>query len=128
VDSLGRTVPYLGIEWHIQQVSAGDGEACDIIAVRRVIAGSPACKSGIREGDIIRSVDGIVVDVDNSLTSMITSKRPGAVVMLELLRAGKRVNVKVTLGARELPVFKFRPIERVQPRTGYSAESVDTQR
>jgi len=32
-------------------------------------------------------------------------------VYLELARAGKRVHVRITLGARELPVFKFKPME-----------------
>ena len=109
--SLERTVPYLGIEWQVQAGTTTVGQACEIVAVRRVIAESPACKAGMREGDIIRGVDGTPLDVENTLSALITSKKPGAVVTLELTRAGKRMHLKVTLGARTLPAFKFRPIE-----------------
>jgi len=87
------------------------GQACEFVTVRRVIAESPACKAGIREGDVIRSVDGAPLSAENTLAALITSKKPGATVNLELTRLGKRVHVRVTLGARTLPAFKFKPVE-----------------
>ena len=109
--SLERTVPYLGIEWLMQAGTDSLGQACEVLTVRRVIAESPACKAGIRENDIIRSVDGTPLTAESTLADLVMAKRPGAMVYLELARAGKRVHVRVTLGARELPVFKFKPIE-----------------
>jgi S1-C subfamily serine protease len=111
VASLRRTVPYLGIEW---QVQAGDDAAetsCDV-AVKRVIAGSPACKSGIRTGDVIRSVDGALLNADQTLTDVILLRRPGTAVNLELARGSRRMNVKVVLGARELPEFRCKLVEQ----------------
>jgi S1-C subfamily serine protease len=90
----------------------GTGTGSDTVIVQRVVAASPACKAGIREGDVIKRVDGVSPCAVNTLSAMITAKKPGAVVNLELSRGGKRVNVKVTLGARDVPVFKFKPIER----------------
>jgi serine protease Do len=118
---LEKTVPYLGIEWQMQAGTDSLGQACEVLTIRRVIAESPACKAGMREGDIIRSVDGTPLTADSTLTDLIMAKRPGALVYLELSRASKRVHVRVTLGARELPVFKFKPIERPVIRK----ESVD---
>ena len=119
--SLEKTVPYLGIEWQMQAGTDSLGQVCEVLTVRRVIAESPACKAGIRENDIIRSVDGTPLSADSTLTDLIMAKRPGAMVYLELLRVSKRVHVRVTLGTRELPVFKFKPIERPAIRP----ESVD---
>ena len=119
--SLEKTVPYLGIEWQMQAGTDSLGQACEVLTVRRVIAESPACKAGIRENDIVRSVDGTPLSADSTLTDLIMAKRPGAMVYLELLRVSKRVHVRVTLGTRELPVFKFKPIERPAIHT----ESVD---
>ena len=114
--SLERTVPYLGIEWQLLTSADGVGQPSEIVAVRRVIADSPACKAGIHEGDVVRSVDGTAVCAQRTLTDLITAKKPGATATLELLRAGKRVHVRVTLGARKLPEFKFRPIEKVSQK------------
>ncbi len=75
---------------------------------------SPACKAGVREGDVIRSVDGINLDADNTLTTIIMARKPGNSVTLELLRSSKKVVVKITLGTRVLPAFKFKPIVRGQ--------------
>lgn len=111
-----RTVPYLGIEWQVQVGPDLSGQACETVTVQRVIAGSPACKAGIREGDVIRSVDGTSLCTEHTLSVLITSKKPGAVVNLELARAGKRINVRVALGARVVPAFKFKPIERTVAR------------
>ena len=117
-----KTVPYLGIEWQMQSGTDTLGQACEVLTVRRVISESPACKAGIHEGDVIRSVDGAVLSTDNTLADLIMAKKPGALVYLELARASKRVFVRVTLGTRELPVFKFKPIERP---AAMRTESVD---
>ena len=118
--SLEKKIPYLGIEW---QMAASDSleQTVAIVSVRRVMVESPACRAGVREGDVIRSVDGSVLDAENTLTTYIMSKKPGTSVSLDLVRAGKRVVVKVTLGSRELPAFKFKPIERAS----LQSESVD---
>lgn len=109
--SLERVVSYLGIEWQVQPGTSGSGANSEIVAVRRVIPDSPACKAGIKEGDVIRSVDGVALCAERTLANLITSKKPGSAVLLELTRSGKRVHTRVTLGIRKLPEFKFQPIE-----------------
>ena len=109
--SLERTVPYLGIEWQLQPGTSRSGANSEIFAVRRVIPDSPACKAGIKEGDVIRSVDGVALCAEHTLAELIKSKKPGTAVSLELMRSGKRLHIKVTLGVRKLPEFKFQPVE-----------------
>jgi S1-C subfamily serine protease len=119
--SLEKTVPYLGIEWQLHTVTDGQGQHIETVEVRRVIAESPACKAGLREGDVIRSVDGILLCATLTLTEVVIAKRPGATVNLELTRNGKRMHARIVLGSRELPVFKFKPVDMGAPKK----ESVD---
>ena len=121
MDSSERRVPYLGIEWQMDGGAELPAQKDVIVSVRRVMIDSPACKAGVHEGDIMRSVDGVSLDAENTLTSIIMVRKPGSSVTLELLRANKKVVVKVTLGSRVLPAFKFRPIERAS----LHSESVD---
>ncbi|GEM_PF-1811694 len=121
MDSSERRVPYLGIEWQMEGGAELPAQKDVIVSVRRVMIDSPACKVGVREGDIMRSIDGVSLDAENTLTSIVMARKPGSSVTLELLRANKKVVVKVTLGSRVLPAFKFRPIERAP----LHSESVD---
>ncbi len=62
-----------------------------------VIAGSPAEKAGIKEGDIILRVDGVKIAEGNSLASVMGQKKVGATVTLRILRDGIEKNIKATL-------------------------------
>jgi serine protease Do len=64
-----------------------------------VVAGSPAEKAGLKEGDIIVKVAGQSVDSTNSLQSLVGKHQPGDKVTLTINRAGKTQTVDVTLGA-----------------------------
>lgn len=121
VDLSDRRVPYLGIEWQMDTRVGTSGESEVVVSVRRVMTDSPACKAGVREGDVIRIVDGAVLDVDLTLSNVILARKPGATVSLELVRASKRIVVRVTLGSRLLPVFKFKQMQRAT----VPGESVD---
>jgi serine protease Do len=68
--------------------------------VEDVTPDSPADKAGIKNGDVIRKLDGQKVEGSEELTNTITSMKPGTTVNLEVFRDGKPMNVKVTLGER----------------------------
>jgi serine protease Do len=68
--------------------------------VEDVTPDSPADRAGIKNGDVIRKLDGQKVEDSDQLTSSITSLNPGTTVNLEVFRDGKPMNVKVTLGER----------------------------
>lgn len=63
-----------------------------------VVAGSPAEKAGLKEGDIITKVNGMAVDQNTSLTSLLGKHSVGDEVSLTVIRDGKQMTIKATLG------------------------------
>ncbi|MCM2339290.1 MAG: trypsin-like peptidase domain-containing protein [Burkholderiales bacterium] len=64
-----------------------------------VIPGSPADKAGIVENDIILEVDGVKLDSNTTLASVIRQKIIGSVVTLRILHKGIEKSVQVKLEA-----------------------------
>jgi S1-C subfamily serine protease len=62
-----------------------------------VIPGSPADKAGIVENDIILEIDGVKLDENNSLASVVRGKSVGSTVNLKILHKGKEKIVSVVL-------------------------------
>jgi S1-C subfamily serine protease len=62
------------------------------------VAGSPADKAGLKAGDIVTKIDGTELDGHNTLSSIIGKKKVGDTVTLTILRDGKEISVKITLG------------------------------
>ncbi len=64
-----------------------------------VIPGSPADKAGIVENDIILEIDGVKLDSETSLASVIRGKSVGQVINLKILHKGEEKIVPVILEA-----------------------------
>jgi S1-C subfamily serine protease len=65
-----------------------------------VVPGSPAAKAGLKEGDIITSVDGVKFTAATVLNDVLLNYTPGSTVALDVLRDGKTITLTVTLGTR----------------------------
>lgn len=113
VQKYGKIVrPFLGVRYLIlneeiakkndMDISEGAliirGDGRDELAV---VPGSPADKAGLRENDIILSIDGRPIKEGQSLQALISRYQPGDVVTLEIYRAGNRMDVQVTLEDRK---------------------------
>jgi serine protease Do len=68
--------------------------------IQDVTPGGPADKAGLKNGDVIRRYNGQTVTDCGQLVALVTSTDPGSVATLELLRSGKPLTLKVTLGER----------------------------
>jgi serine protease Do len=111
VDGKKLARPWLGIQYRaLDAASAKElGAPIDYGAYlyvqpgsgdQAVVAGSPAEKAGLRQGDIVTSLDGQRIDSANSLEDLLVTKAPGDVVQLEVLRAGDTITLSLTLGTR----------------------------
>jgi serine protease Do len=70
------------------------------VLITDVTSDTPAAKAGLARGDIVLSVNGSDVNAPRDLTRVIATDAPGTDVKLTLLRAGKPVDMTVTLGTR----------------------------
>lgn len=69
--------------------------------VEHVAHGSPAEKAGLQQGDVLRTFNGRSLDSAARFQALVASTAPGTQVAFGVIRDGKEVTVKVTLG--ELP-------------------------
>jgi len=84
-------VPYLGVD-----VTPKDGG----LLVDHVYADSGAEASGLREGDVLASMDGLRLDSKTGLARAVRAHRTGQVVNLKLRRDGTELALAVTIGHR----------------------------
>jgi serine protease Do len=68
--------------------------------VADVTGGSGAAKAGIKEGDVIVSIDGNKVHQVEDVASNVRKHRPGDTLSIVIVRDGKQQTVSVTLGER----------------------------
>jgi serine protease Do len=106
--------PYIGIRYEaidvqvatrdklpVQQgaiISGGQGSSGQ--GNEAVVPGSPADKAGLRERDIITTVEGQAIDTEHPLDAVLSQFAPGQTVSVTILRDGKEQKVSVTLGTR----------------------------
>jgi S1-C subfamily serine protease len=90
--------PYLGVEYQlISQQAAVLNSVPQGAYVVRVVEGSPAETAGIKVDDIIVKMDGTQISAENSLADIISAKKPGDRIAIELWREGSTIPVTVTL-------------------------------
>lgn len=70
------------------------------VYVVQVTYDGPAYQAGVREKDIITKIDGIELDKINNLREYMYTKKVGDVVILEIKRKNKVINVEVELGKK----------------------------
>lgn len=91
---------FLGVQY--DQAPEGKG-----LTITRVVEGSAAEKAGLKKGDVITSVDGEEMTELMQLHKAIGEKKPGDKVKIEILREGKKDNVKAELGKKKYRVHTF---------------------
>jgi S1-C subfamily serine protease len=90
----GRVVhPWLGVEGIDKGMSGG-------AVVQRVKPASPAARAGLLDGDVVTEIDGVPTPTMGVLLLELRLHQPGETVRLLVLRAGRPVNLLVTLTDR----------------------------
>ncbi len=72
-----------------------------IIEIVAVIKGSPSYIAGIRQGDIVKEIDGCEIESLGSLTKTVGSRKIGSKINLSLARDGKIITVRMVLREKE---------------------------
>lgn len=102
--------PYLGVyyipltadvaqQYNLSTTRGAWVPSSGVVGQDPVLSGGPADKAGVRAGDIITKIDGVIIDQNTSLTSIIDKDQVGKKVSLTIVRSGKTITVMVTLGA-----------------------------
>ncbi|MEO8772960.1 MAG: trypsin-like peptidase domain-containing protein [Gelidibacter sp.] len=68
---------------------------------------SGAEKAGIKQGDIIKKIDNIVISKFSDLSGYLSTKRPDDIVNLNILRKGSEKTIPVTLSKSEIATIDF---------------------
>ncbi len=94
---------YLGVQ--IRDIDETDAKALGLesakgVFVSALVKGGAAEQSGVKEKDVILSIDGKAVDAANELQSVIAHKHPGDEAVLNIFRDGQTLQKKVTLKSR----------------------------
>lgn len=92
-------LPFLGVQYQmISQRTAILNEVPEGAFVVDIVSDSPAEAAGIQASDIITKFDGEEVRVeDGGLAELISNKKPGDTVSIEVWRDGETVNFTATL-------------------------------
>ena len=71
------------------------------VLVASLVAGGPASRAGIREGDVIVEADGVAITRVDDLHRLLTERQIGRSIAISVVRDGKRLVLRVT--AQETP-------------------------
>jgi putative serine protease PepD len=85
---------YLGIE------SSADPTSPNGAQVQSVVPGGPGDKAGLKQGDIVKSIDGAAVKDPSDVSSAIATKKPGDKITIRIERNGLTQDLTATLGTR----------------------------
>lgn len=79
---------------------AAPGAAASGVVIGSVDKAGPAARAGLRQGDMLLSVNGARVDSARGLIKAVAAATPGDSVKLLVLRQGREMDVSVTVGRR----------------------------
>lgn len=84
------------VGYTINETGGGDKR----VRITKVIEGEAAAKAGLKNEDIIVSVDDKALETYEELVDVIRSKKPGDVIKVKVNREGKTKDLSVTLGKK----------------------------
>ncbi len=95
---IGATA-FLGVEFDTATAAGGPTSASGV-AIAGTVAGTPANKAGLVEGDVITAVDGQSVTNGSGLQTILLTKKPGDTIHVSYLNlTGKSNTVSVVLAS-----------------------------
>ena len=81
-----------------EELKLPDGiKGCAVLSVQK---GSPAAVSGVQAGDVVQLINGVAIADRAGLLNAIAGTPPGSSAAVQVWRAGKTVDLKITVGTR----------------------------
>jgi len=107
-------------------VTEGEG-----VLVNEVFEKDPAALAGIKPGDVIVRIDGIVVDSPNKLSRLIATLAPGATSKIEVVRDLTRLTLEIPLTERRdvasiTSISPASPQPKVEAKLGFDVQDLTT--
>jgi putative serine protease PepD len=103
VDQVKRVVPFLEKGEKVPHaylgVASGETQAGGA-QIGQIVAGGPADKGGLREGDRVVQIGGQPVRSPDDLSAAVNDRKPGEKVQVTVERGGERRTLTVTLGTQ----------------------------
>jgi 2-alkenal reductase len=93
--------PYMGVNY--QEVDPAVASALNLdasqgVVVTQVDPSSPAAKAGLKESDVILTLDANKIDLDHPLSGILLDHKVGDTVTLTIMRSNRQMQIRVTLG------------------------------
>ena len=109
---------WLGVE--VNEIAPEDQEYYNLpqvtgVLIQRVSDGGPAARAGLRQGDVLYSVDGTVVYRPNGLQNLIAQKRPRDEVTVRIYRDRSPMDITIRLGEAPLSTVEQPPTRPETP-------------
>jgi C-terminal processing protease CtpA/Prc len=125
-----RRQAYLGVQGQTWQQDADRrqrGTPDEGVRVSQVEPNSPAAEAGVREGDVITSVNGRDVSSNHELRQVVQNAGAGREVTLRVLRGNQPRELRVHLGARSADAEELHGLRRLAQRVQELEERLQNQ-
>jgi S1-C subfamily serine protease len=107
-----------GVNGGLYRLVTGAGETLTGIRISGVEPGGPSDRAGLQEGDVIVSVSGSPILTPESLSSLVSSGRPGDAVDVRVWRDDRLMDMTVVLAPMRAAVLAQRLERPTQMRLG----------
>jgi serine protease DegQ len=99
------TQGYLGVSLYPEALTADVQKQFTLsrdsgVLIAEIVAGGPAEKAGLKQGDIVVKADGQVVTDPSTFIALIRDRHPGTQVQVTVDRSGTEMTFTVTVGER----------------------------
>ncbi len=117
---LGVSFPAPSVEENYLKQQGINPSSVKGVFITGIQEGSAADNAGLKEGDIIQSIDGITLYSSSEFSERIARHRPGDKIKLEYLRNGKSQSATVTLKGEESrkPLAGAQSLQEIHDRLG----------
>jgi len=96
--------------------------------INQVVEDSPADKAGLKQGDVILSFDGHMIESSTQLPTLVSTQRPNQKKKVKILRNGKPLTLTVKLGEMPEETTAAGPLKEDRSDIGFTVDDLSVDR